>query len=221
VTIVGVAANVKEVGLNEIEFNDIYVPFAQVPAPWIELIVRTSSAATTAAVLRDHVARVDPGIPVTRLATFEERVVTALESDRFNLLLIGAFAGVAVLLAAVGVYGAVGYNVQARTHEFGVRLALGAYPGRLVVASLWHALRTVLVGAAIGLAAAIALAIAIGDALYLVPGSHNGLLYGVTTTDPAMLAAAFAAILVVAGLAAAIPSQRVSRVDPVSALRNE
>jgi putative ABC transport system permease protein len=221
VTIVGVAANVKEIGLNEIEFNDIYVPFAQVPAPWIELIVRASSAATTAAAVRDHVARVDPGIPVTRLATFEERVAGALQGDRFNLLLIAAFAGVAVLLAAVGVYGGVGYNVQARRHEFGVRLALGAYPWRLVVAALWHELRTVLAGGAIGLGAAIALAAAIGDALYLVPGSHNGLLYGVTTTDPAMLAAAFAAVLVVAALAAAIPSHRVSRVDPVSALRNE
>ena len=115
---------------------------------------------------------------MTRLATFEERVAEALQSDRFNLLLIAAFAAVAVLLAAVGVYGAVGYNVQARTHEFGVRLALGAYPWRLVAAALWHALQTVLGGGAIGLGAAIALAAAIGDALYLVPGSHNGLLYG-------------------------------------------
>ena len=132
-----------------------------------------------------------------------------------------AFAGVAVLLASIGVFGAVAYAVQARTREFGVRLAFGAMPSQLIRSALWQAGRIAVVGGAVGLGVTLILARVIGNALYLVPRAHNGLLYGVTTTDPAMLAGAFGGIVLVALLAGAVPARRVAGVDPVRALRAE
>jgi putative ABC transport system permease protein len=111
--------------------------------------------------------------------------------------------------------------VAGRTREFGVRLALGAQPSRLVWATLWQWGRLGVVGGALGIAATLVLARVIGNTWYLVPGSHNGLLYEVTTTDPAALSLSFAGIILVALAAAAVPARRVGRVDPVLALRSE
>jgi len=222
VVIVGVANNIKEVGLNEVDFGDIYLPFAQLPTTSIELVARASvpPAALTDA-LRQRAARIDPAMPVGSLSTFDARVSRALQGDRFNLMLIGSFAGLALVLAAIGIYGAIAYSVQARTRELGVRLALGAQPTRLVGAVLWQAGRLGLIGAALGLGATLALAVPLGNALYLVPGDHEGLLYGVTTTDPAALLIAGVGIVLMALVAGAFPARRVARVDPVLALRHE
>jgi len=220
--IIGVVSNVKQVGLNEVEFADILVPFSQAPAPSLELIVRAGvPLSTLSKPLRDYAAKLDPGVPVSVVTPFEQRVSTALQGDRFNLLLISGFAAVALLLATIGVYGVVAYNVQARTQEIGVRLALGAHPARLIVSALWYAGRFGIAGGAFGLAGTFALAAVLGDALYLVPGAHNGLLYNVTTTDPSTLASAFTSIIGVALVAGAIPAYRVTRVDPASVLRND
>jgi putative ABC transport system permease protein len=222
VLIVGVASRIKEVGINEIDFPDVYLPFAQMPAPALELVARTNvPASTLLATLRQRVASLDPAIPVTSATTFEGRLADALQGDRFNLVLTSAFAAVAVLLASIGVFGAVSYAVQARTREFGVRLAFGARPSQLIRSALWHAGRIAVVGGAVGLGLTLILARVIGDALYLVPRMHNGLLFGVTTTDPAMLASAFGGIVFVALLAGAVPARRVGAVDPVRALRAE
>lgn len=153
--------------------------------------------------------------------SFQNRVERALQGDRFNAILVSLFAAVALVLAAVGIYGMVAYNVQARQRELGVRLALGAEPLRLFATALWRTGFLAIVGEIIGLVGAVAIAIAIGDALYLVPGSHNGMLYGVKTTDPMMFGAAFLGVAVVVLLAAAIPARRVSRVDPASTLRGD
>jgi len=221
-TIVGVASNVKDVGLNEAEFGNIYVPFAQMPAPWMELVVRAGMPPDrVGAALAQAAAAVDATLPVISLSTYDERVAGVLQGDRFTLLLVGWFAGVAVLLAGVGVYGTFAYAVEARKREFGVCLVLGARPARLVGAALWQAGRLGLAGGALGLASTVVVARAIGSALYLVRGEHNGLLYGVTTTDPAMLACAFVGIVIVTLAAGAIPARRVARVDPASALRDE
>jgi predicted lysophospholipase L1 biosynthesis ABC-type transport system permease subunit len=220
--IVGVLATVKDVGLNEVEFGNLYVPFAQTPAPRMELIVRSGlPAADLAESIRQAVARIDPAVPVTSVTSFERRVAIALQGDRFNLLLISSFAGVALLLAAVGVYGAVAYHVEARTRELGVRLALGAQRARLVGAAVWQTGRLAVVGASLGIVAAVATARVIGDALYLVPGSHNGLLYGVSTTDPVMLGMAFTGTIAIALVAGVIPARRVTRIDPVRALSSD
>jgi putative ABC transport system permease protein len=220
--IVGVAATVKDVGLNEVEFGNLYVPFGQMPAPRVELVVRAArSSAELVDPLRRAVARIDPAVPVTGVTSFARRVATALQRDRFNLLLISSFAGVALFLAAIGVYGTVAYHVEARTRELGIRLALGARQSRLIRAALWQTGRMAVLGGSLGICTALTIARVIGNALYLVPGSHNGLLYGVSTSDPVMLGLAFVGTTAVALVAGAIPARRVTRIDPVRALSRE
>ncbi len=145
-------ATVKDVGLNEIEFGNLYVPFAQMPAPRIELVVRAAGSSNDLVEpLRRAVAGIDPSVPVTGAATFDRRVATALQGDRFNLLLISAFACVALLLAAIGVYGAVVDYVESRTRELGVRLALGARQPRLIGTALRQTGRVIVLGGSLGL----------------------------------------------------------------------
>jgi ABC-type antimicrobial peptide transport system permease subunit len=165
--------------------------------------------------------QVDPAMPVTSVTSFDRRVATALQRDRFNLILISSFAAVALVLAAIGVYGTVAYHVESRTRELGVRLALGAQRLQLVGVAFWHTGRIAVLGGSLGIVATLAIARAIGNALYLVPGSHNGLLYGVSTTDPGMLGAALMGTIAVAVVAGAIPARRVTRIDPVQALSRE
>lgn len=220
--VVGVVATVKDVGINEIEFGNLYVPFAQVPSSRLELIVRSGlPPAGLLDPLRREMVQVDPAMPVTSVTSFDRRVATALQRDRFNLILISSFAAVALVLAAIGVYGTVAYHVESRTRELGVRLALGAQRLQLVGVAFWHTGRIAVLGGSLGIVATLAIARAIGNALYLVPGSHNGLLYGVSTTDPGMLGAALMGTIAVAVVAGAIPARRVTRIDPVQALSRE
>jgi predicted permease len=221
-TIVGVAANTREVGLNEVDFCDVYVPFAQMPAPSIELIARASvPASALAAPIRAAAAAMDPQIPLGTVRPLDERIDAALREDRFHLLLMASFAVVALLLAAMGIYGAVAYAAEQRRREFGVRMALGADARTLIVIALGHALRIAAIGAAAGLAIALTLAKALGDALYLVPKVHNGLLFGVSTSDPIVLGGAVALIMGVTLLASAIPARRVGWIDPITSLRQD
>jgi ABC-type antimicrobial peptide transport system permease subunit len=188
----------------------------------MELIVH---AAVPPSVLADELrvvaGDVDPGIPAGAVVPLERRVTDALREDRFHLLLIGAFAVVAIVLSGIGIYGAVAYAAQRRRREFGVRLALGAPPGGLVLTAFRESLRVGVMGGLAGLGITVAAAKLLGNALYLVPGEHNGLLYGVQTTDPVVLGSALAGLLAVAGLAGAIPARKVARLDPLVALRQE
>ena len=220
--IVGVTENVKNVGLNEIEFNGLYLPFAQAPSPSLELLASAGIALSGMVdPLRTAVARVDATLPAGRIASLTDRVDAALQEDRFNLLLIGFFAAAAVVLAAVGIYGAMACGVQERTREFGVRLALGARPAAIVRTALSESVRLGVAGSVLGVAATLLMAKALGNALYLVPGEHTGLLYGVTTTDPLAIGTAFAIAISVATLSGVIPARHATRVDPLIALRAE
>jgi putative ABC transport system permease protein len=221
VLVVGVAPNVKDVGINEVEFGDLYLPFAQAPGPGMELLVRSTGSAPMAQALRQVVADVEPDLPVSYVDALTDRVDGVLRGDRFNLLLIGGFAAVAIVLAAVGIYGAMACAVQERTREFGVRLALGQQPSALVRRTLWESARYGVVGSLSGLAIVMVLARVLGNALYLVRGQHNGMLYGVTTTDPAAIATAAAALIAVATVSGLVPSRQATRVDPLIALRSE
>lgn len=222
IIIVGVSANTKEVGLNEVEFSDIYVPFVQMPAPWVELIARTDlPLGSVASGFRRAAAGIDPQMPLGRVAPLDSRIDAARREDRFHLLSIAAFATVGLLLAAMGLYGAVAYAAEQRRREFGIRLALGADGRRLVAMALAHALRIAAIGAAAGLAMAIAAARLIGNALYLVPGAHNGLLFGVSTSDPVVLGGAVVLLLLVTLVASAVPARRIAWIDPVTSLRQQ
>lgn len=221
-TIVGVAANIKELRPNEAPLSDVYVPFAQRPLAGFEVIVRGNGSDTTMpAQLRNAAAEIDSSAAVAQVATLDRRVTVALQRDRFNLILASGFSIVALLVAAIGIYGAMAYASVARAREFGVRVALGATPAGLLRRALWHAARLGVIGAAIGVACAAGVAVWIGDALYTVPGEHNGLLYGVKTTDATAIGAAAAGVILMALVSGAVPARRLARVDPVKALRSE
>jgi len=214
--------NTKDVGLNEVEFGNVYVPFAQAPAASHEVLVKTAlPAGPIVDAIRRAVAGLDPALPVTRFQTLEARVDASLRADRFNLLLIGSFALVGIVLAAVGIYGAMACAVRERTREFGVRLALGQPPRALIRSTLWQSARLGLAGSALGLVLVFTIARMLGNALYLVRGSHNGLLYGVTTTDPLAIAVGAIVLIAIAAIAGLFPAREATRVDPLIALRQE
>jgi predicted permease len=222
VTIVGVASDIKEVGLNEVAFADLYVSYAQRPAASIELLVRGHGEdASMAAALRSAAAAVDSTMPVTGVAPLAQRVASATQSERFNLILVAGFAIMALLIAAIGIYGALAYAATARWREFGVRLALGATPRALLRHVLWQAARLGLVGGIVGVGGALLVAVSLGDALYLVRGQHMGMLFGVTTTDPWSLTGAVIGVVTIALIAGAVPAWRVARIDPARVLRSE
>ncbi|HTI39633.1 MAG TPA: ABC transporter permease [Vicinamibacterales bacterium] len=222
VIIVGVSTNTREVGLNEVEFSDVYVPFVQMPSPWVELIARTDvPVSAVAAPIRSAAARIDPAIPLGTVTPLDSRIDDALREDRFHVLVMAGFAGVALLLAATGLYGAVAYAAEQRRREFGVRLALGADGRQLVAMALGHALRIAAIGAGAGLVVAVGLAKIVGNAMYLVPRVHNGLLFGVSTSDPVVLGGAVVLLLCVTMLASAVPARKIAWIDPVTSLRQE
>ena len=180
-TIVGVAANVKEVGFNEVEFNGIYVPFAQMPAPAFELVAR---AGVPAGHRHPGAARRGRGdrsaLPVSSVSTLEQRVDNALQEDRFNLLMVATFAGAALLPRRRSASLA---PSRMRCRNAGASSACASRSARsgpsIVRAAVAQSVRVAGAGGLAGLAATLVLARVIGNALYLVPGEHNGLLYGV------------------------------------------
>jgi putative ABC transport system permease protein len=220
--IVGLAANTKEVGIDEVVFNDIYLPYAQSPQKSLSIVVKTSAAVeTVASVLRHDLQTLDPEGALYGAVTMEQRIDDYLTGTRFNLALVGVFAALAVLLAAVGVYGAIGFSVAQRTREFGVRVALGAQPLAILSLTLARTVRLTLAGAGCGLALAWILGTLLKRALYLAPGEHGGMLYGVGIHDPVSLAGATAVMLALAAVAGLFPAARASKVDPLAALRHE
>jgi putative ABC transport system permease protein len=220
--IVGIVGNTKEVGFNEADFDDVYFPFLQNPDPSMFLVVSTAvSPASVANSVRKEVLALDKDQPVSRVVTMDQRVAEALGGDRFNLLLIGSFAGLAMLLAAVGIYGAMSYSVEGRTQEFGIRMALGASPKAILALTLRKAAILTLIGLSVGVTVSLALGRLLESRLYLVPYQHEGLLYGVSVFDPLTLAIVFGFLTGVALLAGIIPARRATKVDPIVALRYE
>jgi putative ABC transport system permease protein len=165
------------------------------------------------------VLALDKDLPILTVRTMADLVDGALQSDKFNTLLIGTFALLAIVMAALGIFGAMSYAMEQRTREFGVRLALGAPRTGILGLAVGESTRLGVIGTVLGLIAAIALARMLGDALYLIPGAHDGLLYGVSTTDPFTLGTACALLLLIAATAGLVPARRAMRVDPVVALR--
>ena len=224
--IVGVVQNTHLFGPNEDSFDFIYAPTAQVPVTSLNtsvFLVAAVNLPSSAVVnpVRHQIAEVDKTIPITHVATMDERAADALHGARGNLILIGILAAFALVLVAVGIFGVIAYFVEQRTREFGIRLALGASPARILL----HALKQSAVLAAFGLVLGITVSLVLGqllrNALYLVPGHHDGLLYGVSIFDPPTLAGACALLAVVLFTASYIPARRAMKVDPMVALRYE
>jgi putative ABC transport system permease protein len=222
VTIVGVVSNAKSVGLNEVDFNSIYLAFAQHPAPSVHLVLNTSVPPNAiASDIRRTVATVDPTVTVFAVRTMTDFVDGAFRGTRFHVLLSSVFAALATIMAAIGIYGVMSYAIEQRTREFGLRLALGARRRTVLGLAFGQAMQMGIAGTALGLATALIVARLLGNALYLVPRVHDGVLYGVSTSDPLTLSCACVLLILVATLAGLVPALRATRVDPIVALRCE
>jgi putative ABC transport system permease protein len=160
--------------------------------------------------LRHAVTAVDPTLPIYDVLTLEDRIGAALARPRFNAAMVGGFAGVAMLIAALGVYGMLSYSVSCRRREIGVRLAVGAAPPRIVRIILSEGLRLAVVGVFIGVAAAVA-----------AGRVTRSLVVDVNPSDPRILGVVGLTMLAVAALAAFLPARRASAVDPIVVLRQE
>jgi predicted permease len=211
ITIAGVVGTVKQYGLESDSKIAVYFPQLQNPDNAPFLVARTSSdPAALAGTIAREIHAVDPNILVYDVRTMQDRLYDSLARQRFATTMLGAFAGFALLLAAVGVYGVMSYLVSQSTHDIGVRMALGARPGNLLAWVARQGMELAAIGIAGGLMGALALTRVMA-----------GLLFGVSTTD-AITFSAVAVILAVVTLAATvIPARRAIGVDPVVALRDE
>jgi len=210
--IVGVIRHVK-ISANETEgFAQVYVPLAQNTWSSAALVVRPNGgrAEALAPAIREAVARVDPAVPLVNVRTLDDVARTANTRPRFRAAVVVTFAGLALVLAMVGVFGVLAYSVQQRTREFGVRIALGASAGNVLGMVLANAARMIGAGAIIGLILAAMLAQTIAT-----------FLFGVTPLDPLTFAAVVVVLGVTAAIASAVPAIRAERVDPVVAFRSE
>ena len=209
--IVGVVADVKFEGVSEVTPMQVYMPIAQETPRDVAIVVRAGGLPESLqAPIEAIVHTMDRDLPVYAVRTMDRLLETSMARERMGVLVLTVFAVVALTLASVGLYGVVAHGVTERTHEIGVRMALGADTRHVLGLVVGQGLVTVAAGLAIGVAAALALARAM-----------QGLLFGVTATDPATFAAVVATLLAVALVACYVPARRAMRVDPTTALRAE
>jgi len=218
-TVVGVVADVKNDGLTGAARQEVYVPLRQREAAidgmgftqQMSLVMRTSvEPLNLGNAIRQEVWALDRSVPITNVRTMEQILATATVQPRFNTILLGIFAAVALILAAVGIYGVLSYSVTQRTHELGIRVALGARPGDVLRLVVRQGMLLTLLGVVIGLAASLALTRLL-----------TGLLYEVSATDPATFVLIALLLTGVAFVACWIPARRATKVDPMIALRHE
>jgi putative ABC transport system permease protein len=208
-TIVGVVSAVRHRSLDAQLGSGMYVPYFQAPEPAVTLVARTASEpAQVASAIRAQVRAIDKDQPVSAVRTMEQLIAESIADRRAVLVLLGAFALLALVLAAVGTYGVISCSVAQRAGEIGVRMALGAQPGDVLRMVLGQALALALGGVVIGSVAALALSRGL-----------SRLLYGVTATDPAIFAAVGLLLMAVAVLAAYVPARSAARGDPARALK--
>jgi predicted permease len=210
-TIVGVVGGIKQDGFAEDLKPHIYMPVAQSPALLAKLVVRTDGPPTaTLGAIKSEVSALDPNIPVFSIRTMQDVIDRTLNSQRLTNLLLTSFSVLALVLAAVGIYGTMSLYVGSRKNEFGIRMALGAQPGMLLRSVLKEGLMLIAVGVATGVVGALALTRTI-----------SSLLFHVSPTDPVVFTGVSLVLVVVALTACFVPARRASRVDPITALRHE
>jgi putative ABC transport system permease protein len=220
ITVIGVVKNVARGEWAAPQQEEIYLPFLQNrsyledPHPRVAyqtLVVRTSGEpAALAPSVRNAVWSLDRNLPVSEIQTMDQVIAHSTAQPRFNLFLLATFAGVALVLAAVGIYGVMSYSVSRRTHEIGLRMALGARPGDMLRLVVGQTMTLALVGAGAGLVGALALG-----------RFMSSFLYGVRASDPVTFLAVSLILSAVALLASYIPARRATRIDPLLALRHE
>ncbi|HYV07145.1 MAG TPA: ABC transporter permease, partial [Blastocatellia bacterium] len=209
--IVGIVADVKQYGLAQPSTFQTYGPYLQTPFSGMTLVVRTEhDPASLTGAIRGEVLSLDKEQPISRVKTLDQILSASTQQQQFLMLLLGVFAGVALILAAVGLYGVMSYAVTQRTHEIGIRMALGANAGNVLRLVVGHGMMLALIGVGIGLAGAFA-----------VTRVMKGLLFSIGATDPLTFAAISVLLTGVALGACLVPARRAIKVDPMVALRHE
>jgi putative ABC transport system permease protein len=216
-TVVGVVADSRQSSLREEARAEYFLPIAQAPTSaggaWgaMTMVARTQGdPAALAAAARRATWSVDPRLALANVRTLRDLVSESVAQPRFTMLLVLIFGAVALVIAAIGVYGVVAYSVSRRTREVGVRLALGARPRDVVRLIVSQSLRVAGAGVVLGIAGALVVTRALAK-----------LLYGVSATDPWTFAAIAALLTAVAALATYLPARRATRVEPTLALRGD
>ena len=210
-TIIGIAADAKVRGAREAAKIETFVPYWQLTEPGMTVLLKTDSKpAQLAGPLRAAVSSIDRNVPVSGITTLAEIVTDSIEQPRFFAMLSAAFAVIALILAAIGIYGVMAYAVAQRTTEIGVRMALGATPPEVFRLVVGDGLKLTATGVVIGMAGSV-----------VVARWLTTLLFGVRPGDPWTLAATAGTLLLVAAAACFIPARRATRVDPMVALRAE
>ncbi|HEX8457752.1 MAG TPA: ABC transporter permease [Pyrinomonadaceae bacterium] len=210
--VVGVVADVRHAGLDAPAGLEYYVPYSQAASGRLTLVARTASPdpASIMPALRGLIRELDKDMPLWNVRTMNTLMSESVARRRFNMLLLGLFALVALLLASLGIYGVMSYTVTQRTHEIGIRLALGAQPPDVLRMVLKQGMLLAAIGVALGLVCSLVLT-----------RSMSSLLYGVSATDPLTFGLITVLLVVVAFAANYIPARRATRVDPMTALRYE
>lgn len=208
--IVGVVSDVKHANLGEEPKPEMYIPFAQFPVNSMTVVVRANDLSSLPARVTSKVRELDKDLAVYDLRTLDEYVSRSIAQPRFNAFLIGTFALLALVLAVIGIYGVVTYSVAERTHEIGIRMALGAGRWDVLTLVIKQGMTLVVTGVIFGVCASYALARLI-----------RSLLYGTDVGDPLIYSGVILLLMAVALLACFIPAYRATRVDPLIALRNE
>lgn len=212
ITVIGVAKDVRQFDLTAEPRLQMYLPSVQ-PSFFVpgHLVVRTEiDPMSVAGAVRQAVWEIDKDQPVSDMRSMEEIFAESIAHQRFSMLMLGAFAAVAMILGTVGIYGVVSYTVAQRTHEIGVRMALGAGTGSVLSLIVGHALKLTLIGVVVGLPAA-----------FVLSRLTESLLFGVTPTDPATFVAIPLVLIAAATVASYLPARRATRINPVIALRYE
>jgi putative ABC transport system permease protein len=209
--IVGIIGNIHDVSLGKEPGPMLYVPYAQAPLYGGEVVVKsTLSTSAVVGAIRTVTHDIDKNLPVTDIAALPDVLNESVAQPRFRTLLLGLFGAIALMLAAVGIFGVISYSVGRRTHELGIRMALGAQPGSVLNMIFRETLTLTLIGIAVGIPCAIAAARLI-----------RRLLFNVTLYDPITLALVPLVLIAVGALASYIPARRAMKVDPLVALRHE
>jgi len=218
--IVGVVGDIKDRGLDSAEpATMLYVPLAQLTAPptvvwrsfplWLMVRAHSNAASITPATI-NALHQLNSQLPIGDVLTMEDHIASTLSQQRFNMLLLAVFAGVALVLAAIGIYSVLAYTVRRRVREIGIRMALGARTSDVVRMVVLEGMRPTALGVAIGVAGALALGRFI-----------SSLIYGVKPTDIGTFTTVSLALVLVSFLASVIPAYRATRVEPVTTLRDE
>ena len=209
--VVGIVGDVRGLEIDEQPWPQMYFPILQQPQNAALLVIHgTQNPTVISTALRGVVRSVDKNEPISSIETMDQLISQSVAEPRFRTLLLGIFAGLAFLLAVVGIYGIVSYSVSQRTHEIGIRMALGAERRDVLRLVIGQGMAVTLIGIAVGLIAAFGLTRLL-----------SSFLYGVRPSDPVTFVAVSAAFIAVAAIASYIPARRATKVDSIVALRYE